>query len=382
MRALPCLSRFGLLLPLAALLFLLACGQNQDAPSEIRIGLIAGTSGERFREGRQALEAARFAVDAVNRAGGVDVGGRKLPVKLVFKDSRFSPETAADMFRELVTREGVVAVVGPIASREALAVAPVAAALRVPVFTPVPAEELVANDWAIHIVATDEAVGRAVARYLAAKGPVRAAVLAASAEAHALAQAAAFAAEVEQSGGTLTGRLDYPGGTRDFGPALEALLAGRPAVLFAPNPTKEAILAANQARSQGFSGVLAGGDAWQAQEVARLPAFAGAVFVDHWGPERVGAASERFAREYAAAGQEPTELAALTVDACRLLFAGLTHAGRVDPAALRQAVVDMPAMEGVTGVLDYHDNTRPLKGVFLVVVGPDGRLTRTEVAPE
>jgi hypothetical protein len=33
-------------------------------------------------------------------------------------------------------------------------------------------------------------------------------------------------------------------------------------------------------------------------------------------------------------------------------------------------------------VLDYHDNTRPLKGVFLVVVGPDGRLTRTEVAPE
>lgn len=378
MGRLTCRGLLGLFL-LATLLFS-ACGP--DGPDEVRVGMIAGASGERFREGRIALEAARFAVEAVNRAGGVEVGGRRLPVRLEFKDSRFSPEVATRMFRELAEKDEVVAVIGPMASREALAVAPVAAELHVPMFTTASASALADNDWAINIVATDQTIGRAVARYLASRGPVRAAILAAAAEPHAMAQATASAAEVLAEGGVVTGRIDYPDGTRDFGPMLAKLLVDLPGVLFIPNPTKEAILAANQARSQGFSGTLAGGDAWQAQEVARLPAFAGAVFVDHWGPEREGAVSERFARDYRAAGLTPTETAALTVDACRLLFAGLSHAGRVDPAALRQAVVDMPAMEGVTGVLDYRDNTRPLKDVFLVEIGPRGELSRTEVGPE
>lgn len=94
---------------------------NTQASSPIKVGLIAPQTGPYANIGRDIIIGAKIAVDKINRSGGV--GGRK--VKLVTKDSQFSPEVASRAMRELASA-GVNIVTGFGSSASCLAAAPLA----------------------------------------------------------------------------------------------------------------------------------------------------------------------------------------------------------------------------------------------------------------
>jgi branched-chain amino acid transport system substrate-binding protein/urea transport system substrate-binding protein len=99
-----------------------------DAAEPIRIGAVLPFSGGVELYGAQAKLGLDLAVKDINAAGGIL--GR--PIEVIYADDKTRPASAAAATHELIERDGVVAVVGPITSANLNAIAPVAENLKTP----------------------------------------------------------------------------------------------------------------------------------------------------------------------------------------------------------------------------------------------------------
>jgi len=99
-----------------------------DAAEPIRIGAVLPFSGGVELYGQQAKLGLDLAVKDINAAGGVL--GR--PVEVIYADDKTRPASAVAATRELIERDGVLAVVGPITSANLNAIVPVAESLKTP----------------------------------------------------------------------------------------------------------------------------------------------------------------------------------------------------------------------------------------------------------
>ncbi|MDG4552407.1 MAG: ABC transporter substrate-binding protein [Candidatus Contendobacter sp.] len=102
-----------------------------NPPAPIRIGFVGGTSGRVADLGIAGRDAVLLAVELRNRAGGI--AGRK--VELLIRDDEQKSEVAQRVTRELIA-QGVVAIIGPMTSAMAVAMAPVVNEARVPLISP------------------------------------------------------------------------------------------------------------------------------------------------------------------------------------------------------------------------------------------------------
>ncbi|MGF7160986.1 branched-chain amino acid transport system substrate-binding protein [Rhodoligotrophos appendicifer] len=96
-----------------------------DGP--IKIGIISSITGPAANTGQQELDGAQLAIDMANKAGGIN--GRQL--QGVVYDDKYDPATAAVGMTTLVNSDNVVAVAGSTSSASVLALAPIAARLKV-----------------------------------------------------------------------------------------------------------------------------------------------------------------------------------------------------------------------------------------------------------
>jgi branched-chain amino acid transport system substrate-binding protein/urea transport system substrate-binding protein len=94
----------------------------------IKIGAVLPFSGGVELYGRQAKLGLDLAVKEINADGGIL--GR--PVEVVYEDDKTDPAAAVDAARKLIERDGVLAIVGPITSRNLNAIAPVAERAKTP----------------------------------------------------------------------------------------------------------------------------------------------------------------------------------------------------------------------------------------------------------
>jgi len=95
-------------------------------PDEIVIGTAMPISGRYAAEAQYSLWGALAVVNWVNDKGGLDCGGKKVKVKLVYRDSESKLELAQSLTESLVTRDKVHFLLSPYGSDLALGVSPVA----------------------------------------------------------------------------------------------------------------------------------------------------------------------------------------------------------------------------------------------------------------
>ena len=98
------------------------------AAEPIRVGAVLPFSGGVELYGQQAKLGLDLAVKDINAAGGIL--GR--PVEVIYADDKTRPASAVAATHELIERDGVVAVVGPITSRNLNAIVPVAESQKTP----------------------------------------------------------------------------------------------------------------------------------------------------------------------------------------------------------------------------------------------------------
>jgi branched-chain amino acid transport system substrate-binding protein len=375
--------------PLAALtlcFFLAAATGSLGAETtEVRLGFVATFSGEGFRAGRDALEAARFAVETAHRHGVPAIDGKPCKVSLFVADDKASPEEAARVVGELIRHKRVMAVIGPYAGDLADAAAVVAEAAGVPLIAPSATAAVVTagRPHIFRIAFTDAFQGAVLGRLAAQRLDLRrVGVIANQERLSSRSLTRAFVRALEACGGEAR-VFKYEPRSRDFGPLMATVLADAPQALFLPNPGKESVLLGLAARKAGFTGLLLGGDAWDGPEVARLAAFDGAYFVDHWREDGPGERSRTYATAFRRAHRRPpTEHGALTQDAVDVVLAAVTLADAVDPEAVTRALLALPAHDGVTGHFDFEDDGNPVKSLFISrVSGGRTKMETMEMSP-
>ncbi len=354
------------LILLAMLLVLSGCDRRAATPV-VRIGVLMNLEGS---EGGSTRLAARLAIADFTTDGDIDAGGDRRRVELLFEDTRTAPETAIHGARRLI-QQGVVAIIGPGRSREAIAAGGVAEHARIPLISPSSThpQTTAERDYVFRVAFTDTFQGQALGRFAAeGLGARTAAALFDAASAFNRNLATEFRRAFEAAGGALVAFESYATGETDFSHQLERIRVRRPAVLLLPNYSEEIPQQVHQVRESGIDATILGGDAWTVIPFADLPELEGSFFAQHWHVSQADthSVSQRFLQAYRqTSGIEPTDHAALTYDAFGLLFAALAAAGD-DPDQIRQNLAGTQKYQGVTGTIGYRGlGGDPDKGLFI-----------------
>ena len=97
-----------------------------ECPDEIVIGTAMPISGRYAAEGQYSLWGALAVVNWINDKGGIDCGGKKVRVRLLYRDSESKLELAQSITEALVTQDKVHFLLSPYGSDLALGVSPIA----------------------------------------------------------------------------------------------------------------------------------------------------------------------------------------------------------------------------------------------------------------
>ncbi len=113
------------------------CGSAwaEDARDYFKIGVITSLSGDLATGGNVTKRGYDLWAEEVNKAGGIEIKGKKYPVKLFYGDAQSEPSQGASAAERLATQEKVDMVLGPYSSGVTLAVAPVLEKYKIPMIT-------------------------------------------------------------------------------------------------------------------------------------------------------------------------------------------------------------------------------------------------------
>jgi len=110
-------------------------GQAQEKRDFFKLGVVTSLSGELAFGGSVTKRGYDMWADTLNSMGGIEIGGKKYKVQLVYADDQSTPATAAVGGERLITQEKVDVILGPYASGPTLALAPITEKYKVPHIT-------------------------------------------------------------------------------------------------------------------------------------------------------------------------------------------------------------------------------------------------------
>jgi len=359
-------------------------GGGSDAESVIKVGEFASLTGTEATFGNSSHEGTLLAIEEINAAGGVL--GKKL--ELITEDTRSRPGEPATVVNKLIARDGVVAVLGEVASSASLEAAPVCQANHIPMISPSSTNPKVTQtgDYIFRVCFIDPFQGTVMANFatktLKAK---RVAVFTDTKSDYSKGLAKFFKERFVANGGTIAAELDYSKGDKDFKAQLTAIKGANPDGIFVPGYYTDAALICVQARELGITVPLFGGDGWESEELLKIgrDAVDGCYISTHYHPDVGSELSKKFVENYRKRwnGKTPDALAACGYDSALVLADALKRAGTTDGPKLRDAIADTKEIQAVTGVITINENRDATKSAVILQV-KNGRYEYLEtVAP-
>ncbi|MDI6696928.1 MAG: ABC transporter substrate-binding protein [Anaerolineales bacterium] len=373
---------FLLLNLIAALVLLLsACAPAGGAGDVIKVGGIAELTGDIPAVGASFKNAAEMAVQEVNDAGGLEVGGKKYKIQLIIEDNAGKADQSASAAQKLITQDNVVAIIGPNASRYAIPASEIAESSSVVLISPwstnpkttINEKTQSAKKYVFRACFIDPFQGRVVAKFAMENlGAKKAAVLYDVASDYNKGIAEFFKKTFEESGGQVVAFETYTTGDKDFTAQLTKIKDANPDVIFLPNYYSEVPLQIQQAHRLGITVPFLGSDSWGSSELISLCGTdcEGYYFSTHYAADNASPVAVKFIEAYKAKhGATPDDVAALTYDAFGLLWQALQTAGKVDRQAVRDALAKIPKYEGVTGVMQFQEGSGdPIKSAVILQI--------------
>jgi len=383
------LSFLVLALMLASML-LAACGPA--APATIKVGLNAELTGSIPVVGESNKNAAELAVKEVNDAGGLEVGGKKYTIELIVEDNEDKAESAAAAAQKLATA-GVLAMIGPNASRNAIPASVVAESSKMPMISPWSTNPKTTIDegtgqpkqYVFRACFIDDFQGVVAAKFAINQlKTAKPAVLYDVASEYNKGIAEVYKKTLEDNGVQVVSFETYTTGDKDFSSQLTKIKDAGADSLFLPNYYSEVPLQVQQAHKVGFTGTVLGSDSWGNAELVTLcgAECEGYYFTTHYAPDIATPKAQAFIKAYQAAyTKTPDDVAALTYDAFGLLFQAIQTAGKIDRQAVRDALASITAYEGVTGNMQFKGTGDPIKSAVILQVKEGKFVYFTSAAP-
>ncbi len=228
----------------------------QSAPQPANVGILLDYTGALAEFGPNMENGARLAAAQINAAAQEVFGGPL--INLVFEDSATSPSVGVDRARKLVDTDGVVAIVGALASGVSVAIAeavtiPAQVSLISPASTSPLLSILADDDYVFRTVASDATQGVVGAQL--ARGEIidghsfdTASIFYINSP-YGQGLADAFEAAFTARGGTVLARVTHPEEAQPtYTAQLEALLVGNPEMILAVSYPGQATVYMQEAR--------------------------------------------------------------------------------------------------------------------------------------
>ncbi len=352
--------------------------------NEILVGEYGSFTGSEATFGQSTSNGLKMAIEEKNKAGGVK--GKQL--KLISLDNQGKAEEAAAAVTRLINQNGVIAVIGEVASSRTLAAAPIAQSNKIPLISPSSTNPRVTEigDYIFRVCFIDPFQGTVMAKFatdnLKAK---KVAILRDVKSDYSVGLADYFIAKYKELGGEIVADESYQAGEMDFKAQLTQLRAKKPDAIFVPGYYTEVGLIARQARQLGITAPLLGGDGWDSSKLYEIggQAINGSYFSNHYTTESTDPVVVDFIKKYKERynGVVPDGLAALGYDAGRVLIEAMDRTSELTPKNIRDEVAKTKDFVGVTGRITMDDKRNANKPA--VVVKVDGTTNRfvTTIAP-
>lgn len=332
---------------------------TEPLPSAIKIGAAAPLTGRYAGGGGQIKDGYELAVADINAAGGVDVGGTKIPLELTILDDESDPTKTVQQL-ETLNANGVVAYLGTFASDLHAAAAGIAEKNKVPYLGVAFALQAVHDQGFKYLFSPfPKSPALAVSTFdlfdsLDPK-PTKVAVFAETTDwGKELTQL--WTTEAESRGYTITA-YEYAPGTTDFSSIiLPAKDAGAEAVLALPNPP-DGLALAKQIKELGLNA-----SAYLFIRAADPPTFGKNLGVDSdgfllmpgWNPAvKFPGAAEMAERHMAKFGSPAAATTGPAYACVQILADAITRAGSLDRDAIRDAIAATD-MDTVIGPVTFN----------------------------
>lgn len=360
---------------------LLSCAK--PAPPVLRLGLIGVFEGSaKDFSGTPAQRGAQLAVEELNNAGGVNIGG--VLHRLVLTEKQIAPRTdaAAAAARSLINIDSVDVIIGPQFSNLAVAAGAVAEAASVPLIAPMASGPAVTEgrQFTTRLAFVDPLQGEVLARFAYDSLKVRrAAALFNVASSYGRDIVRLFSSTFSTVGGTFTDSVsfnaDAPGELRA---ALQQVLKGRPDAILLPNFVSKDSMQPRLLREMGYTGRFLGSDGWDATAIKDRSAIVGVIIVGNFDKRDARPALNAFSalwrRHYPNDPLRAT--AAATYDAVKILADAAMAAGTTDGPALAGAIRAPRIFEGALATYRFNGSGDPTRGAVLLEVRADSAILR------
>lgn len=356
---------------IAAGLLLSGCGDSGGGESEIKIGEFASLTGREATFGTSSHEGTFMAIEEINAAGGVL--GKKL--KLLTEDNQSKAGDSATVVNKLISRDGVVAMLGEVASSRSLEAAPICQANKIPMISPSSTNPKVTEtgDYIFRVCFIDPFQGTVMANFatktLKAK---RVAVFTDVKSDYSKGLAKFFKERFLANGGEIVAELDYNGGDKDFKGQLTAIKAANPDGVFVPGYYTECALISIQAKQLGLTVPLFGGDGWESEKLFEIggDSVVGNYLSTHYSPEVGSELSKKFVENYKKRwnGKTPDALAACGYDSALVLADAIKRAGSTDGQKVRDAIAATRNFPAVTGTITINEKRDATKSAVILKI--------------
>lgn len=393
-------------------LLLAACAQATPAPQEpaageptagapaaggegepIKVGLNIEVTGNIPKVGEHARVAAEMFAEEVNAAGGVDIGGTRHPLQLVFEDNNATAEGAASAANKLITQDEILVMVGPNPSAAAVPAGEVANNLETPMISPwsTNPNTTLNRPWVFRAPFLDPFQGPVVANFATEEfGAEQACVLfdVASDYPKGLADNFRTAWENIHGAGSVTAFESFTTNDQDFSAQLTNIRGAGCQILFTPQYYNEVPLIVDQAKDLGMDMPIVGSDSWGDPQLLELcgDACNDYYFSTHYVASGATGATKDFIDKFEARhGEIPSDVGALTWDSMRIVEQALMNCGQItgdveaDRQCIRDGMAEIENFDGITGNMTFDEQGDPIKCAVIVKI-ENGEFTAYESA--
>ena len=364
------LQRTGIVAMLITCLSLTISGCQNGGSDEILIGHYGSLTGSQATFGISTDNGIKMAIEELNAAGGIN--GRK--VKLVTYDDKGEAREASTAVTRLVTKDGVVAVIGEVASGLSLAAAPICQEGGVPMISPSSTNPKVTKvgDMIFRVCFIDPFQGKVCAKFAREHESLKAskaAIVTDQGSPYSVGLEDEFEKSFVALGGTVVSKQTYQAGDQDYSAQLTSIRAAEPDVIFVPGYYTEVASMILQARKLGMTQPFVGADGWDSAKLGEIAgdAINGCFYSNHYSQEDPSPKIQDFIAKYKAKHNEtPDALAALGHDSAMILFDAMKKAGTLEGAAIAAELAKTKDFDGITGKISIDAERNAVKSAVML----------------
>lgn len=357
----------GILIAIAMLLLATGCQKHEP----IKIGFVGGITGTNSSLSISGRNAVMFAVDEVNKAGGIN--GH--PIELIIKDDKETPEEAIAADKAFI-QEGVPVVIGHYISAVATASIEAIRDQNILMVSPTISSKDFSgkDDNFMLLVMNNTTQGEALAAYSADEKNNRRTYLAVNDENKVYVEGitAAYQRVFTTAGGVVSGKKTIPSGNINgmISAIDEAVALNSDSILCVMNASDQAMFA-QQLRKRNQSIFLYSSTWGMTSDVIVQggEAVEGIVFPAMFDSASQVPAYVKFKESYEKLYAESLDFSAIySYEAAQMVFEGLREAKTFDSEAIKKAILNKKVFQGLQSTIEMDANGDAVRPQFLNVV--------------